>query len=215
MYRYFFKRIFDFIAASIVIVLLLPVFIVVFLVIRLFLGKPVLFKQQRPGLHEKPFWIYKFRTMQETRDAAGHLLEDSQRLTTLGRLLRSLSLDELPALFNVLKGDMSLVGPRPLLMDYLPYYSIKQKKRHSVRPGMTGWAQVNGRNTLGWQQRFEFDIYYAENCTFLFDMKIILLTFIKVIKREGISAVGQATMTRFDHECLQQSIDALQDNHHP
>lgn len=201
MYRGFFKRMLDAGISCLLLVLLFPLLIVLFVLVRLFLGKPVLFRQQRPGLQEKPFFILKFRTMNHRRDSSGVLLSDRQRLTRFGKLLRSASLDELPALFNVLMGDMSLVGPRPLLMAYLPFYSERQKQRHTLRPGITGWAQVNGRNTLGWTERFELDVWYAEHCSFLLDLKILFLTMIRVFRREGISAPGQATMSRFDDEC--------------
>lgn len=169
--------------------------------VRIFLGSPILFKQQRPGLNEKLFTLYKFKTMRDIRDKNGNLLEDKDRLTKFGKILRSLSLDELPELINVLIGDMSLVGPRPLLMEYLPYYTEEQKLRHMVRPGITGWAQVNGRNHLTWKKKFECDIWYVKNYSFLIDVKIILITVVKIFKREGINAVGETTMSRFDLKC--------------
>ena len=167
------------------------------LLIRLKLGSPVLFRQQRPGLRGKPFTLYKFRTMRDAVDAQGQPLPDSQRLTPLGCFLRASSLDELPGLFNVLRGDMSLVGPRPLLMEYLPLYTPQQARRHEVRPGITGWAQVNGRNAISWQQKFELDVWYVDNRSFALDLKILWLTVLKVFKREGISAAGEATMPVF------------------
>ena len=164
---------------------------------RLKLGSPVLFRQRRPGLHGKPFTIYKFRTMTDARDAQGKLLPDAERLTPFGRFLRSASLDELPELFNVLKGDMSLVGPRPLLMQYLDRYTPEQMRRHEVKPGITGWAQVNGRNAITWEQKFALDVWYVDNKSLGLDGKIILLTLWKILKREGISQPGQATMEEF------------------
>jgi sugar transferase EpsL len=167
------------------------------LLIALKLGRPVLFIQIRPGLHGKPFKMVKFRTMTNKRDEDGNLLPDAIRLTSFGRFLRSSSLDELPELWNVLKGDMSLVGPRPLLMEYLPLYSETQKRRHEARPGITGWAQVNGRNALSWDEKFELDVWYVENKSFLLDLRILVTTIKKVIVREGISANGEETMPKF------------------
>lgn len=205
MYYQLSKRLFD-VAASITILFILsPVIILLCILIRIFMGSPIFFKQSRPGLHEQPFYVYKFRTMLNAKNTAGHLLSDEDRLTPFGRLLRSSSLDELPELINVIKGDMSLVGPRPLLMEYLPYYSEEQRLRHSIRPGITGWAQINGRNTLSWKKKFEFDIDYVKHATFSVDIKILFLTIIKIIKREGISAAGHATMTRFDLESKHNS----------
>ena len=171
--------------------------VLVALCIRLNMGSPVLFRQLRPGLHAKPFLMVKFRTMRDAVDRHGNVLPDSVRLTSLGKFLRATSLDELPELWNVLKGDMSLVGPRPLLMEYLPLYSVEQARRHDVRPGVTGWAQVNGRNALTWDEKFALDLWYVDNHTFLRDLSIIWLTIRRVIKREGISAVGEATMPKF------------------
>lgn len=205
MYCQCLKRVFDFLAASFLIILLMPIYLFIYFMIRFHLGAPVIFTQLRPGLNEKPFRLYKFRTMLNTCDQNGALLSDEKRLTTLGKLLRSLSIDELPSLINILKGEMSFIGPRPLLMEYLPYYSIQQKKRHQVRPGLTGWAQVNGRNLLSWEKKFSYDVWYVENCSFFLDCKIFLLTLVKIFKREGIHAVGQATMTRFDLEVKQNS----------
>jgi sugar transferase EpsL len=162
-----------------------------------FLGRPVFFRQQRPGLHGKPFVMYKFRTMRDLHDADGKPLPDAQRLTRFGRFLRSTSLDELPELINVLKGEMSLVGPRPLLMQYLDRYTAEQMRRHDVKPGITGWAQVNGRNATTWERRFALDVWYVDNWSFTLDLKIIAMTFQKSITREGIAQPGQATMTEF------------------
>lgn len=165
--------------------------------VRFKLGSPVLFRQQRPGLHGKPFKLFKFRTMTDARAGDGNLLPDSERLTRFGRFLRKTSLDELPELWNVLKGDMSLVGPRPLLMQYLNRYTPEQARRHEVKPGMTGWAQVNGRNALTWEEKFKLDVWYVDHQSFWLDMKICLLTFIKIVRREGISQEGHATMPFF------------------
>jgi lipopolysaccharide/colanic/teichoic acid biosynthesis glycosyltransferase len=187
----------DVVGAVAGLVLLSPVLAATALAVRLRLGSPVLFRQERPGLHGRPFTMYKFRTMRDGVDAAGDPLPDEARLTPLGRFLRSTSLDELPELWSVLRGDMSLVGPRPLLMDYLPLYSAEQARRHEVRPGVTGWAQVNGRNALTWEEKFRLDVWYVDNQSFLLDLKIICLTLFKVIKSEGISQPGHATMERF------------------
>ncbi|MBX2997199.1 MAG: sugar transferase [Caldilineaceae bacterium] len=191
------KRIFDLLIAIPVLILLSPVLGILALLVRVKLGSPVLFRQQRPGLHGKPFIMVKFRTMTDARDAQGKLLPDAERLTLLGRFLRSTSLDELPELWNVVKGDMSLVGPRPLLMQYLERYTPEQARRHEVRPGVTGWAQVNGRNALSWEEKFDLDIWYVENCSLQLDIKIIFRTFLSVILRKGISAQNEATMPIF------------------
>lgn len=191
------KRIFDVISAGLAIVLLSPVILVVALLIRRKLGSPIIFRQVRPGLAGKPFEMIKFRTMKDSVDDSGALLPDAERLGPFGRFLRSSSLDELPELWNVLKGEMSLVGPRPLLMEYLPLYSADEFRRHEVRPGITGWAQVNGRNSLGWKEKFELDVWYVENKNFWLDLKILFLTVKKVIKRDGVSAEGEATMFKF------------------
>lgn len=191
------KRLIDILGSSIGLVLLSPILLIVFCLIRFRLGPPVLFRQVRPGLHGKPFEMVKFRTMLDATDQHGSPLPDAERLTRLGRFLRSTSLDELPELWNVLKGEMSLVGPRPLLMDYLPLYSPKQARRHEVRPGVTGWAQVNGRNAISWDQKFELDVWYVDNQSMLLDLKIIWMTLMKVFRREGISAAGDATMPKF------------------
>lgn len=177
--------------------LLAPVLIFVALAVRINLGSPVLFCQSRPGLHGKPFLIYKFRSMNDKRDSNGKLLPDEQRLTFFGKMLRSTSLDELPELWNVIKGDMSLVGPRPLLMEYLELYSPEQFKRHDIRPGITGWAQINGRNALTWEEKFKQDIWYVENQSLWLDLKILYLTVIKVLRRDDISEDGMATMSKF------------------
>ncbi len=161
-------------------------------------GRPIFFRQVRPGLNGKPFIMYKFRTMTNERDGDGNLLPDDRRLTSFGRFLRSTSLDELPELINVLKGEMSLVGPRPLLMEYLPLYSTEQFRRHEVKPGITGWAQVNGRNAISWEDKFKFDVWYVDNQSFWLDIKILWMTLVKVFKREGISQAGQATMEKFE-----------------
>ena len=197
MYKIYFKRFLDFFAALIGLLLLSPIFLLA--TIGLFFannGKPFFF-QTRPGKNEKLFQIIKFKTMNDKKDAAGNLLSDAERLTPTGSFVRKTSLDEIPQLLNVLKGDMSLIGPRPLLIQYLPLYNSIQKKRHDIRPGITGWAQVNGRNAISWEQKFEYDVWYVENCTFLLDVKILLLTVKKVFKREGISQEGSATTDNF------------------
>ena len=191
------KRIFDFLAAVLLLFALAPVMLVVALSIRARLGAPVLFRQVRPGRDGRPFTIYKFRTMRAVDDASGELLPDAQRLTPLGVALRRASLDELPQLFNVLRGDMSLVGPRPLLMEYLALYSARQARRHEVRPGVTGWAQVNGRNATSWPERFELDVWYVENRSFGLDLKILWLTLARVFSGAGVAQPGQATMEKF------------------
>ena len=191
------KRIFDILVSGIGILLLSPVLAILALLVRVLLGKPILFLQQRPGYKAKPFRIYKFRTMTDARARDGSLLPDSQRLLPFGRFLRSLSLDELPELFNVLRGEMSLVGPRPLLMEYLPRYSPEQMRRHDALPGITGWAQIHGRNALTWQEKFRLDVWYVDHWSFALDLKILLLTVWKVLKREGISQPGQATTEYF------------------
>lgn len=191
------KRLLDIAAASVGLILLAPIFWGTAYLVRKKLGSPILFTQIRPGLHSQPFKMMKFRTMTDERDEQGKLLPDSERLTTFGKFLRSSSLDELPELLNVLKGDMSLVGPRPLLMEYLPLYSVEQARRHHAKPGITGWAQINGRNAISWEQKFSLDVWYVDNQSLLLDIKILFLTVWKVFKREGISAVGEATMTKF------------------
>lgn len=191
------KRLFDFLASACALVLFAPVLFVLIVLIRRRLGSPVFFTQTRPGRDGRPFRMIKFRTMTDERDSAGNLLPDSERLTPFGRFLRSASLDELPELINILKGEMSVVGPRPLLMEYLPLYNERQARRHEVRPGLTGWAQINGRNALSWEEKFELDVWYVENRSFWLDLKIILLTIKKVVVKEGISAAGEATMPKF------------------
>jgi lipopolysaccharide/colanic/teichoic acid biosynthesis glycosyltransferase len=191
------KRLFDCMVASIALVVLSPILLIVAGLIRQKLGSPVLFSQVRPGLKGRPFKMVKFRTMRDAQDEQGNPLPDEQRLTPFGQLLRSTSLDELPELWNVIKGDMSLVGPRPLLMEYLPLYTQDQAKRHDVRPGVTGWAQINGRNAISWDEKFKLDTWYVEHRSFALDLKIIMLTIKKVIKRDGINAAADVTMTKF------------------
>jgi sugar transferase EpsL len=191
------KRVVDIVGASVGIILFAPVMLTVALLVLLTMGRPVLFRQLRPGLHGKPFVLYKFRTMRDACTPSGEPLPDELRLTQFGKWLRSTSLDELPELFNVLKGEMSLVGPRPLLMEYLPRYSPEQARRHEVKPGITGWAQVNGRNALSWEEKFRLDVWYVDHWNLWLDVKILLLTIWKVLKREGISAEGSATMPMF------------------
>jgi len=191
------KRIFDVVASSAALFLLSPVIAIVAWQIRRKMGSPVLFRQVRPGLNGRPFEMVKFRTMKDAFDDAGRPLPDSERLTRFGQFLRSSSLDELPELWNVLKGDMSLVGPRPLLVEYLPLYSPEQYRRHEARPGITGWAQVNGRNSLGWDKKFKLDVWYVDNQSLWLDIKILFLTVKKVLVRDGISAEGEATMSKF------------------
>jgi lipopolysaccharide/colanic/teichoic acid biosynthesis glycosyltransferase len=191
------KRAFDIVAAGCALLVLAPVIVFVAWQISRKMGSPVLFRQVRPGLNGKPFEMIKFRTMKDAIDASGNPLPDSERLTPFGQFLRSSSLDELPELWNVLKGDMSLVGPRPLLMEYLPLYSPEQARRHEVRPGVTGWAQVNGRNTLSWEDKFKLDVWYVDNRSLWLDIKVLFLTVKKVLVRDGISAEGEATMSKF------------------
>ena len=191
------KRILDFSAALFLLMALWPLLLVLAVLVHWRLGSPVLFRQQRPGLHGRPFSINKFRTMSEVRDAKGRLLDDADRLTELGRFMRRFSLDELPQLFNVLRGELSLVGPRPLLMEYLPLYSPEQARRHNVRPGITGWAQVNGRNAINWEDRFRLDVWYVDHQSLWLDMKILWLTVLKVLRSEGVSQKGHATMEKF------------------
>jgi lipopolysaccharide/colanic/teichoic acid biosynthesis glycosyltransferase len=191
------KRLFDFIIALMALLTLLPIIIIVALIIRFKLGSPILFTQDRPGLNGKIFKMMKFRSMLDGKDKQGSLLPDDERMTQLGTFLRSTSLDELPGLFNVLKGDMSLVGPRPLLVQYLPLYNTEQARRHNVRPGITGWAQVNGRNAISWKQKFKLDVWYVDNQSFFLDLRILFLTVKKVFVREGISADGEVTMSAF------------------
>lgn len=198
MYTKTIKPLLDRIGALVLLLVLSPFLAVTALMIALALGRPVLFSQKRPGLNGKIFTIYKFRTMLDERDEAGDLLPDAQRLRGIGKTIRSLSLDELPQLWNVLRGEMSFVGPRPLLREYLELYSDEQKKRHCVRPGITGWAQVNGRNAISWKEKFRYDVEYVNNVSFWFDSKILFLTLLKVLKKEGISQEGEATMEKFN-----------------
>ncbi|HAU53118.1 MAG TPA: lipid carrier--UDP-N-acetylgalactosaminyltransferase [Sphingobacterium sp.] len=198
MYRHFFKRIFDFCTALVGLIILSPIFIVV--TIGLYIandGKPFFF-QARPGLNERIFKIIKFKTMNDKRDSNGELLSDAERLTSIGSFVRRTSLDEIPQLINVLKGDMAIIGPRPLLIQYLPLYDAKQRRRHEVRPGITGWAQVNGRNAISWTKKFELDVWYVDHVSFLTDLKVFFTTFKKVFKREGISADGHVTIEPFN-----------------
>lgn len=194
----FFKRAFDIIGSISCLAVLSPLLLVIGLVIAYKLGRPILFIQVRAGLNKEPFHMIKFRTMTSEKDDNGNLLPNEQRMTSLGIFLRSTSIDELPELFNVLKGDMSMVGPRPLLMDYLPYFTEEQDKRHNIKPGITGWSQVNGRNAINWDQKLALDIWYVKNQSFLLDMKILVLTLYKVIKREGITYKDNIAMPRFD-----------------
>lgn len=197
IYERFIKRPLDILIAAVSIVCMSPCYLVVAIMVRVKLGSPVIFKQERPGRNEKIFRMYKFRTMNDARDITGQLLPDSARLTDFGRILRSTSLDELPELINILKGDMSLVGPRPLLVSYLDRYNEFQRHRHDVRPGLTGYSQVNGRNELSWEKKFEMDVWYANNVTFMTDLKILFKTFTTVAKREGISSETSDTMEEF------------------
>lgn len=192
------KRTFDLVVSSLLFIITLPLMFIISILILVFMGRPILFKQQRPGLHAKPFYVLKFRTMNNKCDEKGNLLPDEDRVTLLGKILRKLSLDELPQLINVIKGDMSLVGPRPLLMEYLPLYSPEQARRHEVRPGITGWAQVNGRNAISWEKKFELDIWYVDNQSFWLDLKIILLTILRVLQTKDInSSPNQISTEKF------------------
>ena len=201
------KRIFDFVVSFLALIILSPIIAITALLIRWKIGSPVFFKQERPGLQGRSFFVYKFRSMTDERDEHGELLPDDVRLTSFGKIIRKFSLDELPQLLNVLKGDMSFVGPRPLLVEYLPLYDERQTRRHEVRPGITGWAQVNGRNAISWEERFEFDVWYVENRAFWLDIKILFMTVLKVFKSEGISQAGQVTMTKFTGELASTSED--------
>ena len=197
MYRQFFKRFFDFVLSLLAIIVLSPVMIIVAILVKIKLGSPIIFTQERPGKDEKIFKMYKFRSMTDQRDEKGNLLPDDIRLTKFGKLLRSTSLDELPELFNILKGDMSIVGPRPLLVRYLPLYNEHQRHRHDVRPGFTGWAQCNGRNAISWEEKFDLDVYYTKHVSLLLDIKIIFKTVKVVLFREGISSETSVTMEEF------------------
>lgn len=191
------KRFLDFFAASVALLLLFPLILIVAIIVKVNLGSPVVFCQNRPGRYGKPFKIYKFRTMSVQYGKDGGLLSDHNRMTRLGSILRNSSLDELPQLLNIIKGDLSLVGPRPLLMEYLPLYNVEQARRHEVKPGITGWAQINGRNAISWEDKFKLDVWYVEHQSFWLDIKIILLTIKKVLFRKDINADGQATMPKF------------------
>ncbi len=197
IYRRFFKRPMDFFLSLTALIILSPVLVIIGLLVRIKLGSPVIFKQERPGLNEKIFTMYKFRTMTDEKDENGKLLPNKKRLTKFGKLLRATSLDELPELFNVLKGDMSLIGPRPLLTEYLPLYNEHQKHRHDVRPGISGLAQINGRNAITWEEKFDYDVEYVKNISLKLDCTIIFQTFLKVIKREGINSSEFVTMKKF------------------
>lgn len=191
------KRLFDIVIATIALLITLPITIIVCILVRIKLGTPIIFKQQRPGLKGQSFYIYKFRTMTNETDSKGILLPEEKRCTAFGNALRKISLDEIPQLVNVIKGDLSLVGPRPLLMEYLPLYTKEQAKRHDVKPGITGWAQINGRNTISWEEKFKLDIWYVENQSFRLDIKILWLTFRKVLKSNDVNKSGNITMERF------------------
>jgi lipopolysaccharide/colanic/teichoic acid biosynthesis glycosyltransferase len=191
------KRLIDYLLASVILILVSPIFLIVALMIRINMGSPVFFRQERPGYKTKPFMLFKFRTMNLQYDANNQLLPDIERMTKLGNFLRKTSLDELPQLINILQGDMSFVGPRPLLMEYLPLYNAEQAKRHDVKPGITGWAQVNGRNAISWDDKFKFDVWYVEHQSFLLDMKIIWLTFLKVLNGSDVNQSQVMTMEKF------------------
>ncbi len=192
------KRFFDFLIASILLVILSPLFLIISLAVYVDVGKPIFFAQKRPGLSEKIFKLYKFRTMKDEFDEDGLQLDDMKRITSLGKILRETSLDELPSLINVFKGDMSLVGPRPLLIEYLELYDAEQAKRHNVRPGITGWAQINGRNRISWEEKFKLDVWYVSNHSLFLDLKIILKTFLKVFIKDGINLSDEITMKKFE-----------------
>ncbi|GKV66223.1 MULTISPECIES: sugar transferase [unclassified Sporosarcina] len=201
------KKLFDFWVSLLAILFLSPVILITALLIRIKIGSPILFKQERPGLKGQTFHVYKFRTMTDEHDNRGELLPDHVRLTSFGKLIRELSLDELPQLWNVLNGDMSFVGPRPLLVEYLPLYDERQARRHDVRPGITGWAQVNGRNAISWEDKFELDVWYVENQTFWLDVKILFMTVAKVFKSEGINQAGEATIQKFRGSEIETAAD--------
>ena len=193
-----FKDFVDRVTAFVLLITLFPVLTVVFLFVRMTIGSPVIFCQLRPGFLGRPFWLFKFRTMTDACDSKGVLLPDFKRITPLGNWLRSSSIDELPELFNILRGEMSFIGPRPLLMEYLPLYSPEQARRHKVKPGLSGWAQINGRNTISWQEKFRLDVWYVDHQSFWLDLRLLLITIFKVIRREGVAAPGQATMDTFN-----------------
>lgn len=205
MYKKCIKRLLDIIMSLLGLIILSPIFLIVAILVKIKLGSPIIFSQDRPGKNEKIFKLYKFRSMTNQKDENGNLLPESQRLTKFGKILRSTSLDEIPELFNILKGDMSFIGPRPLLVKYLPYYNEKEKHRHDVRPGLTGLAQINGRNALDWEKRFEYDVQYVNNITFLNDLKIFFLTFYKVIKKDNIITAGTGKMVSFDEYRISQN----------
>ncbi len=208
------KRLFDIILATILIILLLPIYIILSIIIYFKIGTPIIFKQIRAGLNGKLFTIYKFRTMSDERDKNGELLPDEKRLNRVGLAIRKSSLDELPQLFNVLKGDMSFVGPRPLLAEYLPLYSEEQNRRHTVLPGITGWAQVNGRNAISWEDKFRYDVWYVDNQSFLLDLKILWLTLLKVIRRSDISPTNSVTVEKFKgNKQLTKKLYKYKDNY--
>ena len=198
MYRFYLKPVLDFILAFVLVLILVPFILIIGIMVYLNFGKPALFIQQRPGKNQMIFNLYKFRTMTDKRDSIGKLSDDNDRLTKFGLFLRRTSLDELPQLINVLKGDLSFIGPRPLLIKYLPFYSEEQKRRHIVKPGITGWAQVNGRNAISWTEKFKLDLWYIDNLSFFLDMKILIMTIMKIILREGISKDGYATSDAFN-----------------
>ncbi|WP_270750159.1 sugar transferase [Fusobacterium hominis] len=200
MYKKYFKRLFDIVSSVIFLLCFWWLYIIVAILVKKKLGSPVIFKQRRPGLNGKIFTMYKFRSMTDARDKSGKLLSDAERLPKFGKILRATSLDEIPEIVNVLKGDMSLVGPRPLLVEYLSRYSKEQARRHEVRPGITGWAQVNGRNAISWEEKFKYDVEYVDSCSFLLDIRIIFLTIKKVFVKEGISQEGNVTMEEFKGE---------------
>jgi lipopolysaccharide/colanic/teichoic acid biosynthesis glycosyltransferase len=203
------KRLFDFLISAAALTLLSPVLLTLAILVRWKLGSPVIFRQPRPGRGGRVFEIWKFRTMTDARDDHGRLLPDAARLPPFGHWLRATSLDELPELWNVLRGEMSLVGPRPLLVEYLPFYSAEQARRHELRPGLTGWAQINGRNALTWDEKFRLDVWYVDHRTFRLDLKIMALTFVRVFRREGISAKGDATMSRFTGTPVTEKAEKL------
>ncbi|HEY5536036.1 MAG TPA: sugar transferase [Ignavibacteria bacterium] len=198
MYELYFKPLIDLVLSLFAFILFLPGLLVIWILVFIKLGKPILFKQKRPGRNEKIFYIYKFRTMVDKTDDLGYLLPDNERITRFGAFLRKTSLDELPQLINVIKGDLSLIGPRPLLVDYLPLYSDFQRRRHEVKPGITGWAQVNGRNAISWEEKFKLDVWYVDNISIFLDMKILILTLVKVVKSEGVNASTSSTMEAFN-----------------